>query len=127
MTKTVMWARQYSKRLITFLFVAWAIGAIIGIGYEFIRLKISPETATMDSLYIYLAVPLTCGVPSYLIPAALLNREKVRQNYIPNYDNTVLVGDYGEENNGNNQEIQEDFNVTGLHDYTETYPPQSRY
>ena len=123
MKKTVMWARQYSKRLITFLFVAWAIGAVIGIGYEFLRLKISPETATMDSLYIYLALPLTCGVPSYLIPAALLNREKVRQNYIPDYDNTVLVGDeyVGQGGSGNNQEIQEGFNVTGLHDYPETY------
>ena len=83
---SVLWSRQYSKRLITFLLAAWGIGAVIGAVYEFLRMFASPETAGMDAFYIYLAVPLTCGIPSYLIPNTLLNREKVKQNYIPDYD-----------------------------------------
>lgn len=94
---TVLWARQYSKRLITALLVGWALGAIIGAVYEFLRLIASPETAGMDAFYVYLAVPLTCGIPAYLIPNCFLNKEKIKQNYIPDYDQTVLNGEYGKE------------------------------
>lgn len=88
----VLWARQYSKRLLTALLTTWAIGALIGAVYEFIRLFTSPEMASMDSFYIYLAVPLSCGIPSYVIPNIFLNKEKVKQNYIPDYDSTILCG-----------------------------------
>lgn len=91
---TVLWARQYSKRLITFLLVAWAFGAAIGAVYEFIRLIAAPDTASMDAFYIYLTVPLTCGIPSYVIPNIFLNKEKVRQGYVADYDARVLEG-YG--------------------------------
>ncbi len=94
---TVLWARQYSKRLITFLLIAWAIGAVIGVVYEFVRLISDPATASMDALYIYLAVPLTCGIPSYVIPNIFLNKEKVRQHYIQNYDYSVLGNGYAVE------------------------------
>ena len=87
-----MWARQYSKRLITFLLVVWVVGGVIGVAYEFLRMATFPETATMGDLYIYLAVPFTCGIPSYLISSAILNKEKVKQNYIPDYDTTILGG-----------------------------------
>ena len=89
---TVLWARQYSKRLITFLLIAWACGAVIGGVYEFIRLIAVPESASMDAFYIYLAVPLTCGIPSYVIPNIFLNKEKVRQGYVADYDARVLEG-----------------------------------
>lgn len=120
----VLWARQYSKRLITFLLITWVIGAVIGIVYEFLRLIFAPDMASMDSLYVYLAVPLTCGIPSYLIPNMFLNREKVKQNYIPNYDNTVLLGEYAEEDGiGNSmEENTEDPSDTGLHADYETLP-----
>lgn len=97
MTDTVLWARQYSKRLITALLVGWGIGAVVGAVYEFIRLIASPMTAGMDAFYVYLAVPLTCGIPAYLIPNCFLNKEKIKQNYIPDYDQTILSGEYGEE------------------------------
>lgn len=89
----VLWARQYSKQFLTALLIMWAIGAVIGAIYEFIRLKLAPETASMDAFYIYLAVPLSCGIPSYIVPNIFLNREKVRQKYIPNYDEIYLNGD----------------------------------
>lgn len=95
--ETVLWARQYSKRLISFLLITWAIGAVIGVAYEFIRLISDPSTASMDALYIYLAVPLTCGIPSYVIPNIFLNKEKVRQHYIQNYDYSILGNGYAAE------------------------------
>lgn len=120
-TDFVLWARQYSKRLITFLLITWVIGAVIGIVYEFMRLIYAPDMASMDSLYIYLAVPLTCGIPSYLIPNMFLNREKVKQNYIPNYDNTVLLGEYAEEDGvGNSGETTEGLSDTGFYADNET-------
>ena len=121
-TDFVLWARQYSKRLITFLLITWVIGAVIGIVYEFMRLIFAPDMASMDSLYIYLAVPLTCGIPSYLIPNMFLNREKVKQNYIPNYDNTVLLGEYAEEDGiGNSGETTEGLSDTGFYADNETF------
>ena len=86
MKDTVLWARQYSKRLIAFLLTMWAFMAFVGAVYEFIRLRIAPEVATMDSFYIYLAAPLTTGIPAYVIPNMFLNKEKVKQGYNPNYD-----------------------------------------
>lgn len=103
-TDTVLWARQYSKRLITALLVGWALGAVIGAVYEFLRLIASPETAGMDAFYIYLAVPLTCGIPAYLIPNCFLNKEKIKQNYIPDYDQTILNGGEYEGEDGIGQE-----------------------
>lgn len=112
-TDTVLWARQYSKRLITALLVGWALGAVVGAVYEFLRLIASPETAGMDAFYIYLAVPLTCGIPSYLVPNIFLNREKVKQKYIPDYDQTVLNGEYeNEEGIGTTEnEVTNDFRL----------------
>ena len=56
---SVLWSKQYSKRLIATLLIMWAIGAVIGAVYEFIRLITIPESASMDAFYIYLAVPLS--------------------------------------------------------------------
>lgn len=86
----VLWAKQYSKRMLSFLLGIFLYGAVVGTVYEFIRLVAAPETASMDAFYIYLAVPLTCGIPSYIIPNIFLNKEKVKQGYVPDYDNTIL-------------------------------------
>lgn len=104
-TDFVLWARQYSKRLLTFIFCVWGVGAVIGAIYEILRLIVTPETASMDSYYLYLAVPMTCGVTSYLIANTLLNKEKVKQNYIYNYDNIVLGGEYENEDGIGNSGI----------------------
>ena len=122
-TDTVLWARQYSKRLITALLMGWALGAVIGAVYEFLRLIASPETAGMDAFYVYLAVPLTCGIPAYLIPNCFLNKEKIKQNYIPDYDQTVLMGEYeNEEGIGPTTTNMEETNGLGLHTDYKTLP-----
>lgn len=119
---SVLWARQYSKRLITFIFCVWGIGAFVGVVFEFLRLIITPDTASMDSLYLYLAVPMTGGVTSYLIANTLLNKEKVKQNYIYNYDNLVLGGEYEKEDGmGQSSEIQEGLSADRFYADTETY------
>ena len=92
----ILWARQYSKRLLAALLIIWGVGAIIGAVYEFVRLFAFPETASMDSFYIYLAAPITCGIPSYIIPNIYLNCKKVEKNYNPNYDREVLGEREGE-------------------------------
>ena len=126
-TDIVLWARQYSKRLVTFLLIAWSIGAVVGVVYEFVRLIAAPDMASMDGLYVYLAVPLTCGIPSYLIPNMFLNREKVKQNYIPNYDNIVLGGEYENEDGiGTNSGTEEELSADRFYADSETYPAQSR-
>ena len=88
----VLWARQYSKRLLTFLLSVWIYGAIVGTVYEIIRLILAPEVASMADYYTYLAVPFAFGLPSYLIPNIFLNKEKVKRGYDPNYDQKYLEG-----------------------------------
>lgn len=110
----VLWARQYSKRLITFLLIAWAFGAVIGAVFEFIRLIAVPDSASMDAFYIYLAVPLTCGIPSYVIPNIFLNKEKVRQGYDANYDNRFYEDSM--EGEGIGEEQTDDISVEEIED-----------
>lgn len=86
----VLWARQYSKRILSALFIVWVVGALAGLVYEFLRLVYAPDTADMQAFYIYLATPLTCGIPSYLISNNVLNIEKVKQQYDPDYDDRFL-------------------------------------
>lgn len=121
---SILWARQYSKRLITFIFCVWGIGAVVGGIYEFLRLIITPDTASMESLYLYLAVPMTGGVTSYLIANTLLNREKVKQNYIPDYDSTVLCGEYADGDGIGTERlnIAEGTSDTGFHADIEALP-----
>lgn len=86
----VLWARQYSKRILSALFIVWVVGALAGLVYEFLRLIYAPDTADMQAFYIYLATPLTCGIPSYLISNNVLNIEKVKQQYDPDYDDRFM-------------------------------------
>lgn len=87
--------KQYTKQILTAVMVVWVAGAIIGIVYEFVRLAVAPDTASMDGLYVYLAVPLSCGLPSYIIPNLFLKREEVRSGRY-----------YGEDISGPDIELQ---------------------
>lgn len=69
--------KQYTKQILTCVVAVWVLGAVIGIAYEFIRLAVSPETASMDGLYVYLAAPITAGLPSYIIPNLFLKKSEV--------------------------------------------------
>lgn len=87
--------KQYTKQILTAVMVVWVAGAVIGIVYEFVRLAVAPDTESMDGLYVYLAVPLSCGLPSYIIPNLFLKREEVRSGRY-----------YGDDTNGSDVELQ---------------------
>ena len=87
--------KQYTKQILTAVMVVWVAGAVSGIVYEFVRLAVAPDTASMDGLYVYLAVPLSCGLPSYIIPNLFLTREEVRSGRY-----------YGEDTSGSDIELQ---------------------
>lgn len=70
--------KQYTKRILTAIVIIWAVGGFIGIAYEFVRLAVCPESASMDGLYVYLAAPITCGLPSYIIPNLFLKRSELQ-------------------------------------------------
>lgn len=74
---TIYGLRQYTKQILTCVVAVWVLGAVIGIAYEFVRLAVSPETASMDGLYVYLAAPITAGLPSYIIPNLFLKKSEV--------------------------------------------------
>ena len=74
---TLSGLKQYTKQILTCVVTVWVVGAVIGAVYEFIRLAVSPETASMDALYIYLAAPITAGLPSYIIPNLFLKKSEV--------------------------------------------------
>lgn len=85
----VLWAQQFTKRLLVLVFVGWVIGGIYGMAYELLRLWIAPDTANIDSLLVYFAVPLTCGIPSYIIPNLFLKRKQVECGMNPDAPSNI--------------------------------------
>lgn len=73
----VLWAKQFTKRILILVFIGWVIGGIYGMIYEAVRLCIAPEMANIDGLLVYFAVPLTCGLPSYIIPNLFVKRKQI--------------------------------------------------
>lgn len=70
--------KQYTKQILTVIMAFWIIGGVVGAVYEFIRLAVSPDMASMDGLYVYLAAPITAGLPSYIIPNLLLKKSELQ-------------------------------------------------
>lgn len=73
----VLWAKQFTKRILLLVFIGWVFGGLYGMIYEGIRLVVAPEMANIDSLLVYFAVPLTCGLPSYIIPNLFVKKKQV--------------------------------------------------
>lgn len=100
--KRVMTAKQYSKRLILVLLICWMIGGIYGMAICVCQLILTPDNLnTFDPLMVYLAIPFSCGTVAYLLSQAFLNNTKIKQNYIPDYDNSVLGNNINMEGNYN--------------------------
>ena len=70
--------KQYTKQILTVIMAVWIIGGVVGVVYEFIRLAVFPDMASMDGLYVYLAAPITAGLPSYIIPNLLLKKSELQ-------------------------------------------------
>lgn len=46
----------------------------------------APDAVTLDSLLTYIGAPMGCGIAGYLAKSAFENREKIKAQYIPEYD-----------------------------------------
>lgn len=98
--------KQYSKRVVTAMIVAWFIGIAFGmcvIVWQMIR---APDAVSLDSLLTYIGAPMGCGIAGYLAKSAFENREKIKAQYIPEYDE-MMEETHGESENRLETEIDE--------------------
>ena len=79
--------KQYSKRVVTEMIIAWFAGIVFGMAVIVWQMIRAPDAVSLDSLLTYIGAPMGCGVAGYLAKSAFENREKIKQQYIPEYDN----------------------------------------
>ena len=84
--------KQYSKRIVKALIAVWFAGAAFGafcVAAELLTAYVSPSyviTVHLPELLTYIGGPTSCGIIGYLAKSAFENREKIKQQYIPDYD-----------------------------------------
>lgn len=79
--------KQYSKRVISAMVLAWFAGIAFGMGVIVWQMIRAPDAVSLDSLLTYIGAPMGCGITGYLAKSAFENREKIKAKYIPEYDN----------------------------------------
>ncbi len=79
--------KQYSKRVISAMVLAWFAGIAFGMGVIIWQMIRAPDAVSLDSLLTYIGAPMGCGIAGYLAKSAFENREKIKAKYIPEYDN----------------------------------------
>lgn len=79
--------KQYSKRVISAMVLAWFAGIAFGMGVVVWQMIRAPDAVSLDSLLTYIGAPMGCGIAGYLAKSAFENREKIKAKYIPEYDN----------------------------------------
>lgn len=90
--------KQYSKRIIKQMITLWFVGA--GFGAAVIMVELVATLAGVDGysvaitihlpeLLTYIGMPVGGGIVGYLLKSAFENHEKIKQNYIENYDETM--------------------------------------
>ena len=80
-------AKQYSKRVVSAMVLAWFAGIAFGMGVIIWQMIRAPDEVSLDSLLTYIGAPMGCGIAGYLAKSAFENREKIKAKYIPEYDN----------------------------------------
>ena len=87
--------KEYSKRIIRKMIALWVAGAIFGaavIAIEIIGVLRGVDSYSMGltihlpELLSYIGMPVGGGIVGYLLKSAFENREKIKQNYIADYD-----------------------------------------
>lgn len=78
--------KQFSKRVVTAMIVAWFVGIAFGMGVIVWQMIRAPDAVSLDSLLTYIGAPMGCGIAGYLAKSAFENREKIKARYIPEYD-----------------------------------------
>lgn len=90
--------KQYSKRVVTAMIVAWFVGIVFGMGVIIWQMIRAPDAVSLDSLLTYIGAPMGCGIAGYLAKSAFENREKIKAKYIPEYDE-MMEETHGETEN----------------------------
>ena len=78
--------KQYSKRIISAIIAAWFAGIAFGMAVVVWQMIRAPDAVSLDVLLTYIGAPMGCGLVGYLAKAAFENKEKIKQNYIPDYE-----------------------------------------
>lgn len=81
--------KQYSKRVVSAMVLAWFAGIAFGMGVTVWQMIRAPDAVSLDSLLTYIGAPMGCGIAGYLAKSAFENREKIKAQYIPEYDNLM--------------------------------------
>ena len=81
--------KQYSKRVVSAIIAAWFAGIAFGMAVIIWQMIRAPDTVSLDSLLTYIGAPMGCGIAGYLAKSTFENREKIKAQYIPEYDNLM--------------------------------------
>lgn len=98
--------KQYSKRVVTAMIIAWFVGIAFGMGVIVWQMIRAPDAVSLDGLLTYIGAPMGCGIAGYLAKSAFENREKIKAKYIPEYDE-MMEETHGETENQLEAEIDE--------------------
>lgn len=79
-------SKQYSKRVISAIIVAWFAGIVFGMSVIIWQMIRAPDAVSIDALLTYIGAPMGCGIVGYLAKSAFENKEKIKQQYIPDYE-----------------------------------------
>ena len=71
--------REFSKRLLTGLVIAWFAGMLYGMIFCMLQWRATPDNTSIAELLTYIGAPRSCGVVGYLIKSAMENRIKLRR------------------------------------------------
>ena len=92
--------REYSKKIIRIMIILWFAGAAFGaavIIVELVGVFCGTDsyslglTVHLPELLNYIGMPVGGGIVGYLLKSAFENREKIRQNYIPDDSDNIDV------------------------------------
>lgn len=78
--------KRYSKRVVTAMIVAWFVGIAFCMAVIVWQMIRAPDVVSLDGLLTYIGAPMGCGIAGYLAKSAFENREKIKAQYIPEYD-----------------------------------------
>lgn len=81
--------KQYSKRVVSAMVLAWFAGIAFGMGVIIWQMIRAPDAVSLDGLLTYIGAPMGCGIAGYLAKSTFENREKIKAQYIPEYDNLM--------------------------------------
>ena len=87
--------REYSKRLLTGLVIAWFAGMLYGMVFCLLQWRATPDNTSIAELLTYIGAPMSCGVVGYLIKSAMENRIKLRRRGVEEFETEDL--DAGED------------------------------